>query len=388
MAEEKLVTSVTLEDKKWLKKQLENTDDTEFIETGNIGFDFAVSNGKGLPIGDSILLWAKPGCGKTTVIVDVCKRLIEKGKATNKPFKVLYVAVERSRELMATLGMNKYMLLKDGSGSGDFLYLPGGYCWRQIEKIYNIILEGKEELYKDVKVIVIDSINSIGSDQSQKNSVADGDYGTRARERANFYPKMLPKCKEKGITSIFISQLRKKQDVKTPFEDPTKAAVSTADLHYVDAIFKCTSSTNTTDASKAIVNTIYGKQKNTIKWIFKMDSTATDCKNRYFEGNITEILCEKKRGCLNYYSLCKLLEGNKLAKTAGGWWTINKELCESLNLPNGKLRKAELNKILHEHACELVEFLKKAGMYKVDINSEEVAMTEEDFTDEDEDGEE
>ena len=53
------------------------------------------------------------------------------------------------------------------------------------------------------------------------------------------------------------------------------------------------------------------------------------------------------------------------------------------------MRTAELNEILQAHAGELVEFLKKAGMYKVGISEIEVAVTDEDIEQEKaEDGEE
>ena len=376
MAEEKekSVLTLTAEDKKWLENSIKKDKPVEYIETGDIGLDLALSDGRGLPIGSSTLFWARPGCGKTTIVVDACKRLIQKAKATGQEYKVLYVAVEDCRELMSSLGMDEYI------DSGDFLYFKGSIRWRQVETIYTAVLKGDGKL-KDVKLIVIDSINSVLSDQNLKNSVADGYFGTRARERNNFYAKFLPLCKEKGVSSFFISQVRKKQNA-TQFEDPNKAAVSDSDLHYVDIIFKCTSTTNTTDASKIEETTIFGKDKVDLKRIFKMDSKATDCKNRYFTGNAVELLYEKGKQVHNYYTLGKLLEGNKLLKNASGWWTFDKEISKAFGLPETKMRKNEVNGILQRHAGELVDFLKSMGMYKVKISEVEVPVTEEDLEEE------
>ena len=121
-----------------------------------------------------------------------------------------------------------------------------------------------------------------------------------------------------------------------------------------------------------------------------MDSKATDCKNRYIKGNAVEILYEKGNKVHNYYVLRKLLEGNKLVtKPSAGWWTINKELCDSFSLTTkDKIRTAELNALLQAHAGELVNFLKNAGMYKVGISEVEVPVTEEDVAEEAGDGEE
>ena len=48
------------------------TDENEFIttyqETGVIGFDLAISNGRGLPVGGCILMYSAPGSGKSTLL--------------------------------------------------------------------------------------------------------------------------------------------------------------------------------------------------------------------------------------------------------------------------------------------------------------------------------
>lgn len=378
---DKVGATLTQEQKKQLESLVKAEEPVQYIETGNIGLDLALSDGKGLPIGSSTLLWAKPGSGKTTVVADACKRLIEKFKKKGEVFKVLYIGVEDSNGLISALGLNPYR------ASGDFLYVAGQICWRQVEGYYTLALNN-DGMFAGVKLIVIDSVNNVQSDQNMKSSVADGDFGTRNRERSNFYSKFLPLCKERGISSFFISQIRKKQAVMSQYEDPNRAAVSDVDLHNVDIIMKCTASTNTTDASKIIEKTVFGEDKVASKCIFKMDSKATDCKNRYIRGNAVELLFEKGKKVHNYYTIGKLLEGNKFIKHSGGWWTINPELCEAFKLPSGNIRKEELNKILEEHTGDFVGFLKKIGKYKVSIKETEVPVTEEEVQAETEKGQE
>lgn len=372
------VGTLTQEDKKWAENTLASDDEQiEYVETGNVGLDLALSNGKGLPMGSSVLFWAKPGSGKTTVVADACRRLIQKYKANGETFKILYIAIEDCIELMRSLGLGPYIKSK------DFLYARGGsMCWRQVEKLYQNVLNG-EGSFEGVKLIVIDSINSVLSDQNQSNSVADGDYGSRSKERNNFYIKYLGMCKERGISSFFISQVRKRQNAGM-FDDPNRAAVSESDLHYVDIIFKCSSSTNSTDASKVEEETIFGKDKVALKSIFKMDSKATDCKNRFFTGNAVEILFEKGKCVWNYYVIGKLLEGNKLAKNAAGWWTFDPELCSALGLPENKMRKSEFNKIVQDNIGSLVEIIKKMGKYKIKLKETEIPVSEEEVKQEEE----
>lgn len=371
------VGSLTMEQKKWIEHLIEQEDKPiEYVETGNVGLDLALTDGKGIPMGASVLFWARPGSGKTTIVADASRRLIKKFKAKGEKFKVLYIGTEDSRGLIEALGLGSYMESK------DFLYVKGQLCWRQIEWLYTQVLNG-DGSFADVRLIVIDSVNNVLSDQNVKSSVADGDFGTKARERSNFYAKFLPLCKERGISSFFISQQRKKQNASM-FEDPNRAAVSDVDLHNVDIILKCNSLTNSMDASKVIEKTIFGEDKVASKCIFRMDSKATDCKNRYIKGNAVDLLFEKGKKVHNYYTVGKLLEGNKLSKSASGWYTFDPELCKAFGLPENKLRREEYNSIIEQHTGEFVGFLKKIGKYKVGISEIEVPITEEELVAEEE----
>lgn len=368
--------SLTTEQKALLDGAMKKTKPTEYLETGNVGLDLALTDGKGLPLGSSTLFWAKPGSGKTTIVADASRRLIQAAKNRGETFKVLYLAVEDSRALMSSLGMDEYI------ESGDFIYYARGFCWRHIETFYEAVLN-KYKGYEDVKLIVIDSVNNVLSDQNMKNSVADGDFGTKSRERSQFYSKFLPLCKEKGISSFFISQVRQKQNAGM-YEDPNRAAVSNVDLHNVDIILKCSATSNLTDASKIEEETIFGKDKVASKCIFKMDSKATDCKNRYIKGNAVELLFEKGKCVWNYYTVKKLLLGNKLLKASAGWYTFDPEVCTNFGIPENKLRNAEVNDIIQNHIGDFVELLKKMGKYKVGIKEVEIPVTEEDLTTEEE----
>lgn len=367
--------SLSGEQKSMIDDALKHSKPVEYVETGNVGLDLALTDGKGLPMGSSTLFWAKPGSGKTTIVADASRRLIQAAKNRGEVFKVLYLGVEDSRELMSSLGMDEYI------ESEDFLYVGKRLCWRQIETFYEAVIKGYGKC-AGVRLIIIDSVNNVLSDQNMKNSVADGDYGTKARERSSFYSKFLPLCKEHGISSFFISQVRKKQNAGQ-FEDPNRAAVSDVDLHNVDIILKCSASSSGVDASRIEEETVFGKDKVASKCIFKMDSKATDCKNRYFKGNSVELLFEKGKCVWNYYAVKKLLAGNKLLKSpSSGWYTFDADVCSSFGIPENKLRNAEVNKIVQEHVGDFVELLKKMGKYKVGLKETEIPATEDDVEEE------
>ena len=367
MAKSEAKFSLSMEQRAMLDDALKAAEPTKFIETGDVGLDLALTDGKGLPMGASVLFWAKHGSGKTTVLVDACKRLIQSAKNRGEVFRVLYLAVENSRSLISSMGMDEYI------DSGDFIYYGKSLKWRQVESFYAAVLNEYKNL-KGVKLIVIDSVNNVQSDQNMKNSVADGDYGTKARERYAFYQKFLPLCKEQGISSFFIAQQRQKQNA-SQFEDHNKAAVGDGDLHNVDIIIKCTSSQDKADASKIKEETVFGTDEVASKCIFKMDSKATNCKNRYIRGNKVEVLFEKGKCVWNYYAVKKLLIGNKLIKVpSAGWYTFDSEICTSFGIPDGKLRNAEVNRIVQDHISDFVELLKKMDRYKVGLKETEIVI--------------
>ena len=357
MAEDSL--KITKDLKEQFASYAEPEPDTQFLETGNIGFDMAMSNGLGIPVGGSTLLWAGHGCGKTTLFADVAKRLIKSHKKAGKPFKVVYLAVEGSRELMKKLGLKEYM------DSKDFIYIEKRFSWRQIEVLYELIIK-QEPPYDGVKLVVIDSVNNVLSDQNLKSSIADGDFGTKARERGNFYGKYLPMCKQLGISTFMISQIRQKQDAMS-FGEKKKAAVSDSDLHNADIIVKCKAVTDSKnpDVEKVAIKTAFGESKEVIKYLMELDPTNSSSKNRYDRTHKCEILIEKGVGCHNYFALRKILEFQGFLKCASGYFSFDKALCEAFDLPDKKLRREETNTIISEKTSELVTFLKEAGCYSI-----------------------
>ena len=56
---------------------LKRLKDTVYIESGNVGLDIALTDGKGIPLGANIMLFGLPGTGKTTLIGDFLKRILD-----------------------------------------------------------------------------------------------------------------------------------------------------------------------------------------------------------------------------------------------------------------------------------------------------------------------
>lgn len=343
-----------------LAEENDNFEDirTSYIETGNIGFDMALSNGKGLPVGSSILLWANPGCGKTTLTADISKRLIKTHKARGEEFKVLYLAVEGSRDLMIKMGLGSYMR------SHDFIYIEKGLRWRDIETFFNAVLNGKGD-YAGVKLIVIDSANNVLSDSNEEKSVADHEYGTRAQEKSKFFSKYLPKCKEAGVSVILISQVRQNLDAGL-FGEKKKAAATDGDKHNVDIIIKCSQLLSHKDSVKEVTETAFGTDKIVERYIMLLDPTSSSCKNRYEITHKCELMIDKGKGIQNFYVLRKLLVYHGFMTEASGYYTFLSPLCELLEAEEGKkYRKDTVHDIIGKNTGKVVAFLKEHNCYSV-----------------------
>lgn len=370
-----------------IKVNNEEGEESRFIETGNIGFDMAISNGKGIPLGCSILFWGSQGCGKTTLFADVARRLIEKGKKNNEPFKVLYIDVEGSEFLTldSRLGLKKYY------HSCDFLRTDGKdhetgeihpITWSLIESMYDAILAEKPG-FKDIKLVIIDSINNVLSAQQEKNSITSGDFGTRAKERSNFWAKYLPQCKQKKVSTFMISQARTKQDaVLSPYVSKEKPAGSFADFHNADVILKCikASASSHDDSAKKVTLTAYNETKDQDRFILVLDPTAEGSKNRIARTYKCEVLIEKGFGAHNFYSLRKILEFHGFLKKNGAWYQFAKELIKGFNLPDKKMNREEVNKILRQNEELFVKFLKETDCYSIVSKTEDIAESDIDMT--------
>lgn len=298
------------------------TDEKEFIptyiETGVLGFDLAISNGKGLPVGGCILMYSGKGSGKSTLCADIARRLLEKHEKAKLPYKCLYIDVEGgSKGLALNNGLSKFVSEEHGK---RLLYRKSKRTtWNDIEKIFKLIVD-KEEPFKDVKLVIIDSLSVIMSEAmaDEKKAINAGDFGSGAKDRGNLFNKYLLELKSKGVSFLLIAQQRQKQGA-SQFEDQKRAATSDTDDHIVDCILKLTRSGggNDKETKKVEVVSAATGEKEKIATQFYCAIQAPE-KNRFCAGlPRVKVLVRTGQGIVNRYTMRNLLRENKFLKETG-----------------------------------------------------------------------
>ena len=352
---------------------------TSFRETGCIPMDLALTNGRGLPEGSSILFYATSGCGKTTIYADMTKHLLERALEKGESYKVVYVDVEGSRELLLSMGLGPYI------ASGDLILKEGAITFAQLEELYTKILSWHEdpenpkndEEYKDVKAVIVDSLTVVQSQALIEKAVDDGDFGSNAKERIRFYPKYFSRCKAAGVTNLYITQIRVAQGA-VAFAEQTKAAISSSDMFYFDIVMKGTKSEKAQkDAEKVTVNTAFGKMEMQSRCVVTIKSDKGSwVKNRYGHFPEVSILLEFGKRVVTSYTVREMLINLGYVTDKGsGYYLIGQVINDILggNYETTKnVRKKEVNIMVSQNLETIVQFLKSENRFRILDTQEDI----------------
>lgn len=143
--------------------------------------------GGGLVAGSLILVGGDPGIGKSTLLLQVCRNLAEKGH------KVLYISGEES------LGQIRLRADRLGQFSGELLF----FCETDLDVIAGVIEEEQPE------AVVIDSIQTMYREEA---GAAPGSVG-QVRESTHVLMRL---AKENNITIFIVGHVTKEGTVAGP----------------------------------------------------------------------------------------------------------------------------------------------------------------------------
>ena len=358
------------------------TDENEFIttyqETGVIGFDLAISNGRGLPVGGCILMYSAPGSGKSTLCADIAKRLLDKNEKAGNPYQCLYIDIEGgSKGLALNNGLSKYVSAEHGR---RLIYRRSKRTtWNDVENMFRAILD-KDEHVKDVRLVIIDSISAIMSETQAdlKADINKGDFGSGAKDRNILFNKYLLELKSKGVSFLLIAQQRQKQGASA-FEDQKRAATADGDDHIVDCILKLSRSQggNNADVKKVEVLSAATGEKAKIAPRFLCTIQAPS-KNRFCADlSPVPVLVKVGKGIQNWYTIKKMLETYKLLKNQGSAnaprYVLNEKVVNYVGEPfEQECNKEVCQKWIANHVVGIKEFFKSVDLYHLTVDPEKV----------------
>lgn len=336
---------------------------TEFMETGNIGLDMAVSDGRGIPVGGVVTLFAGPGAGKSTTCVDVTRRFLDKWHKNELPYKVLYLDTEGSNNLMHASGLECYI------SDDTFLYHDGSVTFADLQEYCDAIIQGDERM-KDVKLIIIDSLQGITCAREIKAELESGDFGDAVRYRNRFYKIYLPQLKRLGISLIFVSQQRKKQNLINSYENPNKSALTDGDKHYADVLlyFQKTMDSQNPETKKYDVHMASSDSKAKINDYYFITMKIDNDKNRYGVRGEVKTLIKYGHGCDNWWILHNILKQHKHLRNKGSANSPSWEISADLDNYTGNTfsqgcDKATMKNWLRHNMSVTKEFLKERDEY-------------------------
>jgi len=364
-----------------------------YIESGDVGLDIALTDGLGIPRGANIMLFGLPGTGKSTLLGDTLKRILDKYRKQNLPMRIHYIDSESSRKLLESTGVMDYVYPIEEYAPQQVIYHEHVNSFEYLENVYTRMMDPKDNWGKDICFVVIDSVTKLLADSQLRNEVDKADFGDNARARKKLYGKWISKIQELDVTQFWVSQMSTKQNAGT-FEDPKKPAVSDFDLHNMDIILKLTANKDTknVDIKKIKYDTILGEREDIPKYILTLDPGQNKySKNRYGQNLPVDIMLWRGHGVINAYIIRKMLEAHKfIHKVDNENFSMTPQLAEYLGqeaLENAGIkniekfkRKPSLNKLCSLYNNTLIEFFKSDAVkaYCMKIKGAEEVEEEDD----------
>jgi len=192
----------------------------EFISTGVDTLDDLF--GGGINPGSMYVMWGLPGCGKSTLVFQIMRQFCEQG------IRVAFIDVEKA----FNKNQQESFCLREFVENGTLLHLTADN-YSQADAITTAISKDGS-----IKLVVVDSETQLLPKILDDVDVADMQPGQKARQAANWLPKMKSQFYGAGIASIVIAHARANMMASGPYAPTEKQAGGFAMKHVPDVILK------------------------------------------------------------------------------------------------------------------------------------------------------
>lgn len=324
------------------------------LETGIYPLDIVL--GGGYEKGDWIEISSESNIGKTTLLLDVCRRALKNGMT------VAYIDVEAAvkSNILKNMGVSLDLVGSVAGESKFFITTP--YNFVELEEIFETLLYIKNPY----DIIVIDSLSNV-MPWKEDMSVKDKEIGLRARQEGNFFTKFKGPLRRSGSTIFMVNQMRVAFKGKGIFTQSYMDSTSgNSAKHNCDVRLRIEPN------PKKLVRkekTILGSKL--IKDVRSDDETVYGSigrlkaiKNRNNRPEIpVDIHVIFGQGISNIFFLETLLVHHEFIKIkTGGSWKFSG--IPSVGESNGKLRRV-LRSTIRDNEIKIVEFLKENGYWSL-----------------------
>ena len=288
-------------------------------ETGVFALDTVL--GGGYEKGDWIEVASASGLGKSTLVLNVCSKLVHQGK------KVAYLDIEGGIKRKILTSMNLMDYVGNVAGECDFLLIsPRNYV--ELEQVFDIIACGPPELRYDH--IVIDSISAVQA-RCEDKSVTEDVIGLKARQMQNFLEKYKPCMRASQVTVWMINQIR------THFEKRGMTMVASqapsggnAPKHYPDIRIWMDDNDEgrNREMLKRLEKTPFGAEPRELVYGRKAYIKCLKNRNERPEVNVPMyVIFGIGISNVMTFSDLLILDGSVKMSSAGGWWTVEESFC-------------------------------------------------------------
>jgi len=161
--------------------------------------------GGGYERGDIIEIFGEPGLGKTTLLMELCSRFVQKGKT------IAFIDVENAvkNSFLVNCGIDPSIRGPIAGKHQFFTASPTNFL--ELQEICDYLLR---DLDKPYDIMIIDSLSNV-NEYSENLSIESNEIGVRARQETKFFSKFKGDFRRTKTTVFIVNQLRNKSSGQT-----------------------------------------------------------------------------------------------------------------------------------------------------------------------------
>ena len=331
----------------------------DLTETGIYPLDIIL--GGGYEKGDIIEVSGDTGLGKTTMVLELCKKAYFSG------LTIAYLDVENA--VKASFFRNLGIPLDEvGSVAGEHKFFLASPCnFKELEDICTVLLRDLEVPYD---ILIIDSLSNVNQ-FAENLTVESKEMGLRARQETLFFSKFKPDFRRSKTTAVVVNQMRTKmQSFGYMMKVSEDSSGGKSSKHNFDIRLRLSKGTSLCRKEETILGSKRkGSEMTDDQTIYGSVSRLSAIKNRNERPDIpVNLHVIYGRGISNVKFVADVITRIELYKTkGGGFWNFPDDCPIPVLRELVGRGKEELETVVEEHLEVIVKYLKDIGHWSLVI---------------------